>query len=141
MSIAQTPGPDDARRLLKDLTSGALTAGRVAERSGMTLRELAQWSASPQNAGALDALRALADARSALVIGAARAKAARSLLRIAADREHPETARKACVDLLSVRPPVPVPADAARAEPGAKAQDDRALRSVLEKLGGGRARA
>lgn len=135
MTAPDHPRPDDARQLLADLTSGALTAGRVAARSGMTLRELAQWAAAPQNAGALDALRALADARSALVIGAARAKAARSLLRIAADREHPETARKACVDLLSVRPPIPAPAEAPRAEPGARGADDRALRSILEKLG------
>jgi len=88
--------------LLADLSRAVVTPATLAAKRGLTLRQLAEEAASPENRRAMAALRDMADAQADLVISRARAKAARRLIRIAQDREAPETARKACVDLLSM---------------------------------------
>lgn len=91
--------------LLADLVGSRTTARTTAEKRGLTLRELARWATDSENRAALAALQELADAQAGLVISRARAEAARRLLLIAKQKDAPETARKACVDLLGLAGP------------------------------------
>lgn len=117
-------------QLLADLARANVSPSRLAEKRGVTLEAIAHWIDASENRRALEALRALADAQADLVISRSRAEAARRLLRIAGDRETPETARKACVDLLQM---TPGEGGADRASEGAGGRD--AVREVLESLG------
>ena len=114
--------------LLADLTRAALTPAGLAARHNLSLRELAAWFAEPDTRAALNAVCALADAQASLVISRARARAARRLLRIAANPESPETARKACVDLLNL------PTGAPQRDDEFSANPHDAVRAVLGAL-------
>jgi hypothetical protein len=115
--------------MLMDLARATSTPASLARKHKMALRSLAQWSSSSCAIPSLHALRTLADAQAGLVISRTRAQAARRLLRIANNDNNPETARKACIDLLNVKTagdPVP------RAQHGVITPADQA--SVLESL-------
>lgn len=118
--------------LLADLVTAVATPGALASKRGLTLRDLARWAADPENRATLDALRSLADAQAGLVISRARGQAARRLLLIARNKEAPETARKACVDLLGLQSPDGGASDADA--PGASAWQDE-IRAMLEAAG------
>lgn len=134
--------PADDRSLVESLYAGRADLRHVAAGHNLTLLDLAAWMADPAIAGALDALCRLADARAALFLSRSRAAAGRSLLRLARDSDAAETARKACVDLLTLRAaPFKSPAPSARRRPGdgdpAAAEPPEAadVRALLEKLG------
>ncbi|MFG0275082.1 MAG: hypothetical protein ACF8QF_08495 [Phycisphaerales bacterium] len=116
--------------LLADVIGSRTTARTTAAKRGLTLRELARWASDAENRAAMAALQELADAQAGLVISRARAEAARRLLLIAKNKDAPETARKACVDLLGL---------AGSGRPDAGSEDASALhaeiRAFLESAG------
>ena len=73
-------------------------------------------------------------AQAGLVISRSRGQAAKRLLRIAADMENPETARKACVDLLNVK--TVEEHQVTQVISPISASDHRSVLESLEQLGG-----
>lgn len=134
--------PADDRALVESLYAGRADLRHIATGHNLTLLDLAAWMADPAVAGSLDALCRLADARAALFLSRSRAAAGKSLLRLARDSDAAETARKACVDLLTLRAaPFKSPAPSTRkrsgdGDPGAAEPPEAGdIRSLLEKLG------
>jgi hypothetical protein len=125
--------PEDIELMLVDLANATSPPASLARKHSMPLQSLAQWSTTSCALPALHALRTLADAQASLVISRSRAQAAKRLLRIAADRENPETARKACIDLLNVKTVAEVlPRAAAQ---GMSPVEHRSVLESLEQLG------
>ena len=87
-------------RLLRDVYSQVREAPQIAERHGMTLRELAAWAGAEESRTTVEGLCRFEDARAELLLRRARVKAARRLLRLSGEASSEETRRKACVDLL-----------------------------------------
>lgn len=128
------PNEPNRRReaLLADLATGDDAPEAVAERHGMTLRDLAHWATRAPTIEFMRRVRRLTEERASLAIGRARLGAAHALRRLAEDAEHPETARKACVDLLKLDPaPPPVPPQAG---PAPTERDEAGVRRLLDRL-------
>ncbi|MFG0258406.1 MAG: hypothetical protein ACF8GE_10935 [Phycisphaerales bacterium JB043] len=124
--------PQNVEDLLVDLARASSTPSALARKHNMALQELAHWSSSSCALPALHALKTLADAQAGLIISRTRAQAAKRLLRIANDRENPETARKACIDLLNVKTASEAPPSAAAVLSSA---DHAGVLESLERLG------
>lgn len=89
-------------RVLRDVYSLVREAPQIAERHGMTLRELASWASSEEERRTVEGLCRFEDARAELLLRRARVSAARRLLRLSLEASSEETRRKACVDLLRI---------------------------------------
>ncbi len=89
-------------RLLRDVYSQVREAPQIADRHGMTLRELAAWAGTEEARSTVEGLCRFEDARAELLLRRARVKAARRLLRLSGEASSEETKRKACVDLLRI---------------------------------------
>lgn len=123
--------------VVEDLCRDELGLAEVASRHGMTLMQLARWAGRTGNVWLLEALAELTARRSMLLAARARADAALALRRLAVDRKNPETARKACVDLLRMEVDASRVVRAASAEGGereAGESDEAALLGLLERL-------
>jgi hypothetical protein len=84
----------------------------------------------------MERLRDLVALRAGLLAARARAEASESLWKLASDRSNPETARKACVDLLKLEADA-TPTSSRTAGPERhEATDESVLCGLLEKLGG-----
>lgn len=134
MSAPRHPHETDVEALLEDLARADDPPHEIARRHGLSPAELTRWAATPEAARLIDETRRLADDRAAMAVSRARVAAAHALHRLALDAEHPETARKACVDLLKLEPRAPAPDGGAEEddEPDASGRD--AVRSLLERL-------
>ncbi len=119
---------DDAQ-LLEKVYEAQLAPRELAAACGMTLGEVAAWSARPGSAAALRGLRLLCDMQTQLILSRYRLHAAAKLLEIA--QGEGETARKACVDLLKLEL---LPA-AEAGEDAAPLVDGQAVIAALERLG------
>ncbi|HYE01769.1 MAG TPA: hypothetical protein VD963_00900 [Phycisphaerales bacterium] len=119
------------RRLVAELAAGVTDLAEAARRAGASALELAWWCAGTEAEGVLRELVRAGEQRSALLVAHARAEAAGRLMELARSEEHPETARKACVDLLKLAPPDPGARGAREAdEAGGTALRDLAQREV-----------
>lgn len=117
--------------LLVDLCCADSGLGEIAAQHGVSVEGLARWAGG--RVALLERLRELVVLRGTLRTAWARAEAASSLQRLAMDRSNPETARKACVDLLRLRIDVGEVVRAAGGE--VEERDEQTLRGVLERLG------
>lgn len=123
-----------AASLIDDLFDGRPGLRAIAARHGVSLRDLASWMDDPECAASVGALLRLAEARTGMIVGRARSAAAKSLGRLALNHDSPETARKACVDLLKLDG-LPAIATPDAGAPGMSEADDAALRGLLQQLG------
>lgn len=122
-----------ALAIVEDLSVGEHGLAEIAARHSMNVASLARWAARPRNVLLLEQARDLSVLRATLVAARARTDAALSLRRVALDRDNPETARKACVDLLRL---CAQPDEIRAPNPDfPSAEDENALRGLLEKLG------
>lgn len=90
-------------RILRDVYAMIREAPQIAERHGMTMRELAAWASGAEQGATVAGLCRLEDVRAELLFRRARVKAVIRLTRLTGDASGEETRRKACVDLLSLR--------------------------------------
>ncbi len=114
--LTPDPSPDN---LTNDLAHNERTLADLASSNNTNLDALAALLANTQ-APARQSIDRLAAAQSALlpaVLGRAKIIAARRLRELAETDEHPETARKAAVDLLKLTPGNATPHDRASAPP------------------------
>lgn len=121
-------GEADRSGLVVELARGGMTLERLARKHGMTLEELAVWAGSAETARVLRGLLSLAEAQAALCAARARVDAARSLRALAKDRRNAETARKAAVDLFTLKLAVVEGGDVASV-------GEEEVRGILEALG------
>lgn len=137
--------PDDAD--LRALASGDSTLLELADDAGVDLDDLAR-TLTAESSPTRAALERLAEAHTLLlpaVLGRAKLIAARRLRELADDDDHPETARKACVDLLKISPATAIGAAPAAPRPANRADPDStiaaeahtAVRDLMESLGAG----
>lgn len=134
--------PDWLGAVASELIDGEIGPIELAERSGLTLIELAQWASARNGARLLEGLARLAELRARMVIARYRATAAASLIEMATRNDGSETARKACVDLLRLTPDITPPPSSPDAgatnggEPaGLPAPSEAAILEALEALG------
>lgn len=119
--------------LIRRFVDADRSPAELAAELGLTLRELAAWGREPANVAALRSMARLSDIRAQMLLSHYRAVAAANLIKIAADGESSELARKACVDLLDADldafdmagEPAPVP-------PG---PSEEAILRTLEEIG------
>ncbi len=123
-----TPG---ALAIAEDLCRPELSLADVGARHDLSPASLARWAACDANARLLHDLATLIERRSRVLTARARERALRSLLRLASDEDHAETARKACVDLLNLE----LPPAASPCADGPTDADPAALHDLLERLG------
>jgi hypothetical protein len=90
--------------VLSDLLAGPADLRRLARKHRITLEELVRLLASPETSTALRVFTLAGDATAAIAIGRARISAIAALRAISRDTENPESARKACVDLIKTAP-------------------------------------
>jgi hypothetical protein len=119
----------DDRQLLEKVYEAQLAPRELASACGMTLSEVAAWSAKPAASAALRGLRLLCDMQTQLILSRYRLHAAAKLLEIA--QGEGEIARKACVDLLKLEL---LPA-AESGEEQTPSVDPQAVCAALEQLG------
>ncbi len=142
MSTPDAPAAKSSRRtaqaaaaIIEDMARGDQSPLQIAQRHGMSLAQLIRWASTPTTAQQLARVRRLADERAALAVSSARVAAAHALRELALDTEHPETARRACVDLLKLDTrPVDHEAPASEAPPDISAESRDAIRALLEHL-------
>lgn len=106
------PTNDQQRAILEDLLAPNANPKRIAKKHGVSYQELAQIIAAPETTGVMRAFGLLSDATASLTIGRARLRAIGSLRSISIDTENPESARKACVDLIKATPAPLAPVNA-----------------------------
>lgn len=121
--------------IIEDMARGDQSPLQIAQRHGITLAQLTSWASRQTTAKQLGQVRRLADERAALVVSSARVAAAHALRGLALDAEHPETARRACIDLLKLDSR-PVEHEAKAPEPRADitAESRDAIRALLEHM-------
>lgn len=103
--------------ILRELFSNSLELEPLAHCLGIGVRDLANWADRPDTAALLTGVRRLSDERAELIVSRARTGAAHRLLELAQADDNPETARKACVDLLRLRDPAGAHASTGGAQP------------------------
>ena len=119
--------------IVEDLSVGETGLAEIAARHNLNVASLARWAARPQSLRLLEQARDLSLLRATLVAARARTEAALSLRRVALDHQNPETARKACADLLRLcAQPDEIRADFPRFEPENR---EDAIRRLMERLG------
>ena len=132
--IGDGRGRSDVYDSLRD---GVEDLAELGARHGMSPQDLARWAARPRAAAAIQEQRWFAQQRAQLIIANGKAEAARALVQLARSAEHPETARKACIDLLRME-------DVIAGGPSDTEQDARAgradisagdVRKALEEMG------
>ncbi|MCA9306752.1 MAG: hypothetical protein R3B46_14415 [Phycisphaerales bacterium] len=125
----------ETEALLEDLARGDQSPGQIAKRHNMTVAQLTRWATSPSAAERIENARRLANERAALAVAVARVAAASALHRWALNTEHPETARRACVDLLKLDQHPPADEPAPQPEPADLSAESReAIRAALEHI-------
>lgn len=138
MNEQHLPGRSAGRAMgvLNDLWREDLSLAEIAERHDVSLATLARWAAKDRNVRMMERLRDLVALRAGLLAARARAEASESLWKLASDRSNPETARKACVDLLKLEPDATPASSQAVSPERREATDESVLCGLLEKLGG-----
>lgn len=121
--------------LIEQLFDGTLSPAEIAAQVGLSLAELADWSAEPTNARTLEGLARVADTRAQMLLSGYRAAAAVRLIEIATDKEKGELSRKACVDLLRADLGVFGSPSTGRSNTPPPAPDEHTILEVLERLG------
>lgn len=124
---AEPPEPTE-HNLVCALFSETVALESLAKEQGLTLRALLAWAERRDVADLRRSMRELADDRADLIVSRARTAAAHRLEHLTSQAKSEETARKACVDLLRLRPaasPVstPDPADDPAPEDETDAED------------------
>ena len=110
--------------MLGDLLAAPTDLRRLARKHRITLDELGRILASPETSTALRVFTMAGDATAAIAIGRARINAIAALRAISRDADNPESARKACVDLIKTAPaPLAPPRHAPAGEQQAHAID------------------
>lgn len=126
--------------LIESIAEAKSTPIELARELGLSLRELATWSAEPEHAKVIEALARLSDLRAQMLLSQYRANAAVQLIGIASSSEPNELSRKACVDLLNANMTnvFRLPDEARSAPPspfGPPSVDADKIRDALESLG------
>lgn len=129
-------GARESAAIIDELARGDHSPAQIAQRHGMTLDQLTRWAARPTTARRLANVRRLADERAALAVSAARVAAAHALRELALSAENPETARRACVDLLKLdtNPTSAHENNPPETSPDIAAESRDAIRALLEHL-------
>jgi hypothetical protein len=92
-----------ADRLLEHLVQGTLgPLSRLTEAIDLTLDQIIEWMAKPQNQQRIGHLATLLNAQAQLLACQCRIAAIAKLAEITQTSDKPETARRACMDLLKV---------------------------------------
>jgi hypothetical protein len=96
---------DEPIDLLAKMAAASLgPLARLTEKVDLTLDQIGEWVAKPENRRNIFNLVALLDAQAQLLISQQRVVAAAHLAHIAADQNAPpETVRRACKDLLTLK--------------------------------------
>lgn len=122
--------------IIMHLAEGDLAPPELADRLGVSLRDLAQWASEPENVRLLSGIAYIADVRAQLLLARYRANAAARLIAIATDQDAGELSRKACVDLLKTNLEVFAPrAEIENAPPPPPPPSEEAILEALERLG------
>ena len=125
-------------RLVEAIAEAKTTPIELARQLGLSLSELARWSAQPEHAKVIEALARLSDLRAQMLLSQYRANAAVQLIGIASSSDPTELSRKACVDLLNANMNVfdPALAGSRHAPPDAPQRiDPQKILDALESLG------
>ena len=132
--IGDGRGRSDVYDSLRD---GVEDLAELGERHGMSPQDLARWAARPRAAAAIQEQRWFAQQRAQLIIANGKAEAARALVNLARSAEHPETARKACIDLLRMEDVIAGGAEPSDTNERAVRTDISAgdVRKALEEMG------
>jgi len=130
------PTKDIRQAVLEDLLAAPADLRRIARKQRIPLDELGRMLAEPETIATLRAFTGIHDATASLAIGRARINAIKTLKSLARDTEHPETSRKACVDLIKCAPAQLAPSasaqDAAQPSPPIDDQTRAMLRQALD---------
>ncbi len=128
--------PKDPDDLIASLADQSINLTDLAEEQSISPATLLRWCASDTARKRFERHAAIYARAAQLALSRASAHAAHALLKLALDNAAPETARKACVDLIKLAPPH-APPNTPLSHPAQShaVQDDEALISALsEKL-------
>lgn len=140
IAAAATPSPPRQMDLQLALAHDAGDIAALAERCGLSIRQLAERLTTGDDAAWRSTLTELLDAIAPIATRQGRLHAIRRLRQLADSDEHPETARKSCVDLAKLPSDLLAPAsdahDTSGVRPGSlNHEQERAVLALLNKLG------